>query len=223
MKVILFGATGMVGQGVLRECLAAADVTEVLAIGRQKTAVNHPKYVELVRENLFDYSDLSERLRGYDACFFCLGISSNGLSEAAYHRITFELTEAVARALYAANPAMTFVFVSGAGTDSSERGRIMWARVKGKAENLILAQGFKGAYMFRPGYIQPLHGIRSRTRLYRLFYALISPCYPLLAALLGNRITTTEKIGQAMLAAVRHGFDRTHLENRQINQLAALA
>ncbi len=222
MKVVLFGATGMIGQGVLRECLAAADVTRVLTIGRQACGTNHPKLAELVRQDLFDYSDLGEELRGYDACFFCLGVTSSGMSEAQYHRITVELTQAAARALLAASPSLTFVFVTGIGTDSSERGSIMWARVKGKAENMILAMGFKAAYMIRPGYIQPLHGIRSRTRLYRAFYAVIGPIYPLLAALLPNQLTTTEKLGRAMLALVRHGTESVYLENRHINQLAAL-
>lgn len=222
MKVILFGATGMIGQAVLRECLAAADVAKVLSIGRQICGVKDTKLEELVRKDLFDYSDLAEQLRGYDACFFCLGVSSSGMTEAQYHRITFELTQAAARALHAASPNLTFVFVTGVGTDSSERGRVMWARVKGKAENMLLAMGFKAAYMIRPGYIQPLHGIRSRTRLYRVFYAAIGPIYPLLAALLPNQLTTTEKLGRAMLALVRHGAESVYLENRHINQLAAL-
>ncbi|HET6212143.1 MAG TPA: NAD(P)H-binding protein, partial [Micromonosporaceae bacterium] len=158
MKVILFGATGMVGQGVLRECLLDPDVQEVLAIGRTPTGTHHPKLREIAHTDFLDFSTIENALAGYDACFFCLGVSSAGMSEDAYRRVTYDVTMAAARALAAANPSMTFVYVSGQGTDSSEHGRSMWARVKGETENALLAMPLR-AYMFRPGYIQPMHGI----------------------------------------------------------------
>ena len=171
MKVILLGATGMVGQGVLRECLRDPEIAEVLAIGRSATGQQHAKLRETVREDLFDLSDLAATLPGYDACFFCLGVSSAGMKEEAYRRVTYDLTMAVARSLAQQNPGMTFLYLSGAGTDSSERGRSMWARVKGKTENDLLKLPFAAAYMLRPGYIQPMHGVRSKTGWYRALYA----------------------------------------------------
>src|SRR5579864_1453935 len=175
MKVILFGATGMVGQGVLRECLRDPRVEAVLAVGRSATGQSHPKLSELVQQDLFAYSANEARLKGYDACFFCLGVSSAGMSEADYRHITYDLTLAAAETLVRLNPAMTFIYVSGAGTDSSERGSSMWARVKGATENALLRLPFKAAYMFRPGVIRPLHGIRSKTPLYRAFYMAAAP------------------------------------------------
>jgi uncharacterized protein YbjT (DUF2867 family) len=175
MKVIMFGATGMVGAGVLRECLLAPDVVQVLTVGRRATGIQHEKLREIVHENLFDLNAIEGELSGYDACFYCLGVSSIGMSEAEYRRISYEMTLAVAGTLARLNPAMTFVFVTGAGTDSSEQGRVMWARVKGAAENALLRMPFKGAYMFRPAAIQPLHGCtesgrrRSGTRSFMTF------------------------------------------------------
>jgi len=183
MKVIVFGATGMVGQGVLRACLLDPRVTQVTAVGRAPVGQKHDKLADLVHANLHDYSAMQSRLAGFDACFFCLGVSSAGMDEAAYTRITYDLTLAAAKALLAANTGMTFIYVSGASTDSSEKGRAMWARVKGRTENALLAMGFKTAYMFRPGAIQPMHGIKSRTTMYRVFYAVMWPLMPLLRAL----------------------------------------
>jgi uncharacterized protein YbjT (DUF2867 family) len=159
MKVIIFGATGMVGQGVLRECLLDPDVRRVLSIGRSATGQRHEKLRELIRADLLDYSAIENELRGYDACFFCLGITSLGLSEEQYRRVTYDITMAAAKALARLNPDMTFVYVTGAGTDSTEHGRTMWARVKGETENALLRLPFRAAYMFRPAAIQPLHGI----------------------------------------------------------------
>ena len=220
MRVIVFGATGMVGQGVMRECSNDDGIEAVLAIGRSPCGIEHGKLGEIVKSDLYEYADVEDRLGGYDACFFCLGVSSAGMSEAKYRRITFDLTAAAARVLKQLNPEMTFIYVSGAGTDSTERGRSMWARVKGKTENHLLALGFKAAYMFRPGYIQPLHGIQSSTRLYRMIYAVVGPLYPLLKTFFPNYVTTTENVGRAMIAAVRNGYDRPVLENRDINTLA---
>jgi uncharacterized protein YbjT (DUF2867 family) len=219
MNVLLFGATGMVGQGVLRECLRDTDVGRVLAVGRRPTGQVHEKLRELVVADPADLRAVESQLVGFDACFFCLGVTSAGLSEERYTRLTFDLTLAVARTLARLDPGMTFVYVSGSGTDSSERGRVMWARVKGRTENALLALPFKAAYMFRPAYIQPLDGIQSRTRLYRVAYAAIAPLYPLLKRLFPGTVTTTAQLGRAMLAVARHGFGRPVLETRDINGL----
>ncbi|MES1172041.1 MAG: NAD(P)H-binding protein [Bacteroidota bacterium] len=220
MKVILFGATGMVGQGVLRECLLDPEVGEVLAVGRTPTGQAHAKLREIVHSDLGQLSPIEQDLSGYDACFFCLGISSLGMSEDAYHRVTYDLTMAAATALARRDPAMTFIYVSGTGTDSSERGRTMWARVKGKTENALLALPFRAKYMFRPGFIQPLHGIKSRTRWVRVLYAIAGGLYPLLRRLFPGTITNTEEIGRAMIRAARSGAPRTVLENADISALA---
>jgi uncharacterized protein YbjT (DUF2867 family) len=219
MNVLLFGATGMVGQGVLRECLLDPDVRSVVTVGRSKTGQQHEKLREIVQENLFDLSAIESKLSGFDACFFCLGISSAGMTEEAYHRITYDLTMAAAEPLARLNPGMTFVFVSGAGTDSTERGRTMWARVKGKTENALLRLPFKAAYMFRPAVIQPLHGIKSKTKSYRVLYAVTGPILPVLKAILPSYVTTTEQVGRAMLKVVRQGAPKRILENRDINAL----
>ena len=199
MKVVLFGATGMIGQGVLRECLLSTDVESVLAIGRSTTGKSHEKLRELTHSDLTDYGPIEGDLAGLDACFFCLGASSAGMSEADYNHLTHDLTLAAAKVLVRLNPGMTFVYVSGAGTDSSEQGRSMWARIKGKTENALLALPFKAAYMFRPGLIQPLHGITSRTRLYRIVYIVLWPLFPVLRPLFPGAVTNTEAIGRAML------------------------
>ena len=219
MKVILFGATGMVGQGVLRECLLAGDVANVLAIGRTSTGQQHAKLQEIVRPDLFDLSPIESRLSGFDACFFCLGVSAAGMSEQDYRRLTYELTISAATTLARLNPAMTFIYVSGTGTDSSESSRMMWARVKGKTENDLLKMPFRAAYMFRPGYIQPLHGIRTKTKWYGALYTVVAPLYPILKRLLPNYVTTTQCVGRAMLNVARRGAPKRFLENQDINQL----
>ena len=218
MKVILFGATGMVGQGVLRECLLDPDVEGVLAITRAPLEQKHEKLRVLVHQDFTDYTAIESELWGYDACFFCLGITSVGMTEEAYNRVTHDFTVAAAKAVLARNPGMTFVFVSGAGTDAGSR--TMWSRIKGKAENAILAMPFKGKYIFRPGVIQPLHGITSRTRAYRVLYAVFRPLVPLLKALFPNSITTTERVGRAMLAVAKHGSEKKILTNADINAVA---
>ena len=219
MKVILFGATGMVGQGVLRECLLDPQVEKVLAVGRGGLKQQDAKLDVLVQEDFFDYTRNESRLKGYDACFFCLGISSAGMSEADYRRITLDLTLAAAKTLARLDPAMTFIYVSGAGTDSSEKGRVMWARVKGQTENALLKLPFKAAYMFRPGIIRPLHGVRSKTPLYHAFYVALGPLLWLVGALFPNSMTTSEQVGRAMLHAARDGAPKHLLENRDINRL----
>src|SRR5262245_31474756 len=188
MNVILFGATGMVGQGVLRECLLDPEVVRVLSVGRTATGQAHSRLHEIVQPDLFNLAPVEAQLQGYDACFFCLGVSSVGMTEEAYRHITYDLTLAVARTLVRLNPTITFVYVSGAGTDSSERGRSMWARVKGATENALLRLPFKAACMFRPGLIVPLHGITSKTRVYRIAYGVIRPFWRPLRAAFPNAI-----------------------------------
>jgi uncharacterized protein YbjT (DUF2867 family) len=219
MKVILFGATGMVGQGVLRECLLDPDVQLVLSIVRAPTNQHNPKLCELVHADFFNYSDIEPELTGFDACFFSLGVTSAGMTEAQYKHLTYDLTLAAATTLSKLNPNMTFIYVSGAGTDSTERGRSMWARVKGKTENDLLKLPFRAAYMFRPGVIQPLHGIKSKTRVYQTFYTLFNPILPLLKSAFPQYVTTTEQLGRAMLQVAKHGFARSILESKDINTL----
>jgi uncharacterized protein YbjT (DUF2867 family) len=221
MDVLIFGATGMVGQGALRECLADPAVGRVGAIGRTVTGRRHPKLREIVHENLFDYSSVQDALTGFDACFFCLGVTSAGMTEAAYHHVTFDLTLAAARTLVRVNPLMTFIYVSGAGTDSTESGRVMWARVKGKTENALLALPFKSAFMLRPAMIQPLHGITSKTRSYRMLYSATALFLPALRALFPNYVTTTEQLGRVMIGLAKKGGDKAILEARDINRLGA--
>ena len=185
----------MVGQGVLRECLLDSGVASVKTVGRTATGIQHPKLREVVHQDLWNYSSIEMELSGFDACFFCLGVSSAGMKEADYERVTYGITMAAAEVLCRLNPQMTFVYVSGAGTDSSEQGRMMWARVKGKTENALLRLPFKAAYMFRPGFIQPLHGVRSKTTVYRVFYILTKPLLPILRWAFPAFILTTEQIG----------------------------
>ena len=219
MNVILFGATGMVGQGVLRECLLDSGVGCVLAIGRSATGQQHPKLREIVRSNLLDYSDIQDQLTAFDACFFTLGVSSAGMAEEAYRRITYDVTLAAAQTLVRLNPAMTFIYVSGAGTDSTEQGRMMWARVKDKTENDLLKLPFRAVYIFRPAVIEPLHGIQSRTALYRIPYTILGPLLPLLKNRFPKYVTNTEQIGRAMLQAARHRAPKRVLESVDINAL----
>jgi uncharacterized protein YbjT (DUF2867 family) len=215
MKVLLFGATGMVGQGVLRACLQAADVELAVTLGRTPTGMSDPKLREIVQKDLSSYAGIEEHLKGFDACFFLLGVSSAGMKEADYERVTYGFAVAAAETLSRLNPGMTFIYVSGAGTDSSERGRVMWARVKGRTENALLRLPLK-AYMFRPGLIEPMDGIRSKTPAYRLLYGLAKPLLPLLHWALPNQVFTTREIGQAMLAVARRGSAKQVMETRDI-------
>jgi uncharacterized protein YbjT (DUF2867 family) len=221
MKVVLFGATGMVGQGVLRECLNDARVESVLTVGRTATGQVHPKLRERVVPNVFDVASYADDLHGLDACFFCLGVSSAGMSEADYRRVTLDLTVAVARALAGRSPGMTFVFVSGEGTDATGKSRWMWARVKGEAENAVLALPFARAYAFRPGFIEPGPGIAPKTRWYRWLYAGLRPLVPVVKGLFPSHVTSTSQVGRAMINATAHAIPRATLETREINAMAA--
>lgn len=212
MNVLLFGASGMVGQGVLRECLRSADVERVLTVGRHPIGQTHPKLHDLTVADLTQLDSVASQLAGYDACIFTVGVTAAGKSEEQYSRLTYDLTVGIARTLAALNPQMTFIYVSGMGTDSTERGRVMWARVKGRTENALLKLPFKAAYMFRPGMIIPMHGIKSRTAAYRVIYTVTTPVFPLIRRLFPNAITTTEQLGRAMLAVAKNGYGKTVLE-----------
>jgi hypothetical protein len=222
MNVLLFGATGMVGDGVLFECLTDARVTSVVAVGRSPLATTHPKLREVRRTDFFSYADLAPELAAVDACFFCLGVSAAGRSEADYRRQTFDLTLAAARALAGARPGAVFCYVSGEGTDSTAAGRTMWARIKGETENALLALPLD-AYMFRPGFIRPRPGSKSKTPLYRAIYAVAGPLYPILRRVAARHVTTAEHVGLAMIAAAATGYPTRILENPDINALAGAA
>ena len=216
MKVIVFGATGMVGQGVLRECLRDAGVEGVLAVGRSPTGVTHPKLRELIRKDLLDFGTAGANLQGYDACFFCLGVSSAGMSEADYTRLTYDLTLGWAQALARINPAMTFLYVSGAGTG----GKSMWAQVKKRTEDALLAL-FPSAYMVRLAVLRPVHGEVSKTRWTRISYAVFRPLLPLIRAIAPGALISTEELGRAMIRAARHGAPKRVLEMGDLRALGA--
>ena len=209
----------MVGQGVLRECLLDPDVERVLSIVRAPSGRREPKLRELVHQDFFDFSAIENDLAGYDACFFCLGVSSAGMKEADYRRVTYDITLAAARVLARLNPGMTFIYVSGTGTDSSEKGRSMWARVKGKTENDLLRLPFKAAYMFRPGAIVPLYGAKSKTKFVQALYTALKPVLPILYTLFPKYVTTTEQVGRAMLKVVKQGAPKSVLETSDINTI----
>jgi uncharacterized protein YbjT (DUF2867 family) len=219
MKVILFGATGMVGQGVLRECLLDSEIESVLAVGRSPTGQRHPKLREILHDNFLEYSAIESQWAGYDACFFCLGVSSVGMNEERYRHLTHDITLAAATTLARLNPQMVFVYVTGRGTDSTGQGRLMWARVKGKTENDLLKLPFKAAYMFRPAAIQPLHGVRSKTAWYQAIYVAAAPLLSLLNRLAPKYMTTTEQVGRAMIKVAKDGYPGAVLESEDINRL----
>lgn len=216
MRVLLFGATGMVGQGVLRECLLDARVSAVVAVGRSVTGQQHPKLSEIARADLFDLSPIEEQLKGFDACFFCLGVSSVGMNEAEYTRITHDLTLSVAGTLLRLNPGLVFEYISGMGADSTERGRQMWARVRGRTENELLGMPFRAVYVLRPAAIVPLNGVRSKTAFYQFFYSLTRPVLPLLRKLFPSYVTTTEEVGRSMIRLAAGDGPSRVLENSEI-------
>ena len=212
----------MVGQGVLRECLLDPDVHQILSIVRTPTNPQNQKLHELAHTNFFDYSGIEPQLTGYDTCLFTLGVSSAGMDEAKYTNLTHDLTLAAASALTRLNPQMTFLYVSGAGTDSTERGRTMWARVKGRTENDLLKLPFRAAYMFRPGFIQPMHGEQPKAAVMKIALRVLGTLIPLVLRFAPQHATTTERMGRAMLFAVRHGAPKKVLESKDINALASV-
>jgi uncharacterized protein YbjT (DUF2867 family) len=218
MRVAVFGATGMVGQAVLRECLTDGRIVEVVTVGRRPAPQQHPKLTQLSAPDLFDLSGIADRLVDVDACLFCLGVSSVGMDEAEYRRVTHDLTLSIAGVLLSRNPDVVFEYVSGEGTDSSEQGRLMWARVKGATENLVTAR--RGGYAIRPGFIQPLPGVRSRTPLYAALYRLSGVLYPVLRRLIPSKVLTSDELARAM---VRIAIDRPPQRIWNSADLAALA
>jgi hypothetical protein len=218
IKAIIFGATGMVGEGVLLKTLGHKDVKSVLVIGRRPCMRTHDKLKELIHHNFYDYSAIEERLKGYNACFFCLGVSSLGMNERDYTRITYNLTMQAATTLAKLNPEMTFCYVSGTGTDSTEHGKMMWARVKGKTENNLKKLLFKSVYLFRPGLMKPLEGQNNVKPIFKAAGLL----YPLLKFLSPGNVCTLEDVGLAMINAVEVGYQKQILENMDITQLAKI-
>jgi len=214
LKVIIFGATGMIGQSTIRECLLDENIKQIVTIGRNRTGKQHNKLHEIELNDLTNLSSIEYIIKDFDACFFCLGVSSSGMTEAEYTRITYDLTLSVAESLVNINPQLTFIYVSGSGTDSSEKGRSMWARVKGKTENGLLRLPFKAVYMFRPGAIIPLHGVKSKTKWYQLFYAILRPFNPLL--LKASIVITSEQLGKAMIKVASNGYSDSILESSQL-------
>ena len=217
-KVIITGATGMVGKGVLLECLDSPYIEEVLIINRSPLGLSNPKLKEIVLKDFADLKTVQDQLVGYDACFYCMGVSVLGLNEKSYTKITYEITKIFVDILYDLNPEMVFNYVSGTGTDSSEQGKSMWARVKGATENYLLNKGFQDAYCFRPGMIIPERGIKSRTTWYNLIYVLMRPFFPLFKK--SKNVTTTSRIGKAMINSLQAKSNSKHLENAAINALA---
>lgn len=220
INAVITGATGMVGKGVLLECLDHPDVRSVLVINRRPLGMQHEKLKEIVQENLLDLSPSNPELKGYNACFYCAGPSSAGMSEEDYTRVTYDICLHVARTLIQMNPDMVFNYVSGTGTDSELKSRMMWARVKGRTENALLELPFKDAYMWRPGIIQPLRGVTSRVKMYNALYIILRPLFPILHLVAPDAVTTTVRVGKAMIIAVLKGSDKKHLYNKDINKLA---
>lgn len=216
VKVIITGATGMVGEGVLHECLQHRDIDKVLIINRRPSGFTHPKLQEIVQENFFDVSSIESQLAGYDACFFCLGVSSIGMKENKYYHLTFSLTLNFARTLLAISPGCVFCYVSGAGTDSSEVGRSMWARIKGKTENHLILLGFRDAYMFRPGFLFPTAGLKNTLKYYRY----VNWLYPTLRRFFPKHVCTLEELGLAMINSATKGFEKSVLEVPDIVEMA---
>jgi len=216
INAIVTGATGMVGEGILHECLLHPDVESVLVINRKPCGVKHEKLKEIIHKDLFDLSSIEDQLTGYNACYFCAGVSSVGKKEDEYKRITYDLTMHFANILVNLNPGMTFCYVSGVGTDSTEKGKSMWGRVKGKTENDLLKLPFNAAYMFRPGYIQPTKGLKNTF----LVYKLGAPFYPIWKFLFSNYVCTLKELGLSMINSSLYGSDKEILECKDIVQLS---
>jgi uncharacterized protein YbjT (DUF2867 family) len=216
LKVIITGATGMVGEGVLLECLEHPAIEQVLIVNRKPYGAKHPKLKECVIPDFLDLDGFASELAGYDACFYCAGVSSAGMSESEYSHITYDITIHFAQTLASLNPQMVFVYVSGSLTDSSEKGRIMWARVKGKTENALMKCGFRNVYNFRPGFMKPTPGQKN----IKSYYKAIGWLYPLLRVVLPNQVSTLRDVGLAMINSLLKGYPKQVLEIRDINALA---
>lgn len=221
MKVIITGTTGMVGKGVLDECLRNEKITAVLVINRRSLELKHPKLKAIILKDFFQLSSIEHELEGYDACFFCLGITSFRMSEEAYTHTTYDLTMSFANVLAGVNKAMGFIYVSGTGTDSTEKGRIMWARVKGKTENDLFKVGFKSSYSLRPALIQVDKNAPTQTAIYKVLFPILTFLYPLLKLIIPKYMTTTEQVGKAMIELIENGYSKKHIESVDINSLAA--
>lgn len=219
IRSIIFGSTGMIGQAVLMECMESPQVEAVLLINRRALNIKNPKVKEIVLPDFENMDSLVPEFKNYNTCFYSLGVSAVGLTEAEYHRITYDLTVKIAEALLKTGQDFIFCYISGKGTDSTEKGRTMWARVKGKLENKLLSMPFKNAYMFRPGYIQPLKGIRSRTKWYNIVYAILKPLYFLLKPLKGS-VTNTTSLAKAMINVAANGYEKRILESTDLNKVA---
>ena len=222
MNVVIFGSTGMVGKAVLLECIENNAIQNILLINRSPLNVQNSKVKEIIHDDFFDFSFVGKELKGLDACFYCIGVSSMGISEEIYTRFTHDITLKVAETLVENNNKMTFCFVSATGADSSEKGKVMWARVKGKTENRILRMSFKDAYIFRPGYIQPKKGVKSRVKMYNVMYTVFGVFYPILKLCFPNKILTSVGLANAMINAALIGFDKKILSSREINILAKM-
>ncbi|HKO82783.1 MAG TPA: NAD-dependent epimerase/dehydratase family protein [Chitinophagaceae bacterium] len=216
LKVILTGATGMVGEGVLHECLHHNDVEDILIINRKPSGVQHLKLREIIHPDFFNLSPIADQLTGYNACFFCLGVSSVGMREPEYYRLTYTLTMHMAEILAKQNSDMIFCYISGASTDSSEKGRMMWARVKGKTENELMKLPFKKVYAFRPGYMHPTKGLKNTLK----FYKYIRWLYPVFKAVMPNKVSTLKELGLAMIQAAAKGYPKQIVEVKDIHVLA---
>ncbi|RPI45698.1 MAG: epimerase [Bacteroidetes bacterium] len=219
MKILLFGASGMVGGGVLRVCLNDPNVDSVLSVGGVTFKMKHQKLHELVVPDLFDLNHVQSEMAGFDACFYSIGVSSVGMSEETYRQLTFDLTIRIAGMVGELNPNVVFFYVSGVGSDASGKSRWMWARVRGETENRLIGMTFP-AYIFRPGYIQPWKGVVSKTKSTRIMYKVLGPIFPVLKLLFPNQVTTVERIGLAMIRVVKTGHPKHLLKVREINALA---
>ena len=215
LRVILTGTTGMVGEGVLLECLNHPDVEQVLSVSRKPSGRTHPKLREILHADFHDLTPIQDQFRGYNACFFCLGVSSVGMKEPEYRRLTYDLTMRFAETLLPRNPDLTFCFVSGAGTDSTLKSSQMWARVKGETENDLLKMGFKQAYMFRPAFMRATPGQQN----IKGYYNLIGWLYPVLRTVAPNYVSTLAAVGQAMIRVAQHGAPASVLEVPDIKAL----
>ncbi|HVS92015.1 MAG TPA: hypothetical protein VHE59_08300 [Mucilaginibacter sp.] len=218
LKVIITGSTGMVGEGVLHECLQHPMVENILIVNRRPLGLDHPKLKEIIHQDFFDIAAIEDQLKGYNACFFCLGVSSVGMKEPEYYRLTYTLTLGFAQTLARLNPAMIFEYISGASTDSTENGRMMWARVKGKTENDLAKLPFKSEYNFRPGYMHPTPGLKNTNK----YYKYITWLYPILRRITPNSVSKLSDLGLAMINAAVYGYDKQILEVKDINNLASL-